>query len=122
VTIAAAAQNGRLLFTGKAGQTVDVTMSAATSFTANWTLTVVSPTGTVIGGPMTPSGVTQQTTAAIVLPQTGTYTVLVDPVAATVGTVFVSVRNLSATAPSITTFSPQTGAPGTLVSISGGRT
>jgi hypothetical protein len=118
VTIASANQNGRVLLNATAGQTVDVTMSSLVAFNCNWTVSVIAPDGSVLTS-ITPCSGTTASTGPHVLPATGTYVLLVDPVGAVTGTISIRVTNGSVTAPTIASMSPTIGVAGTAVTLAG---
>lgn len=78
VTPTTPGQNARLTFSGTAGQRVSLLLSTSTPATD---ITLVNPDGTTLVGPVTmmPGDTTPDFIDATTLPQTGTYTILVDP-------------------------------------------
>ena len=118
VTIASANQNGRLLFNGTGGQTVDLTISSVTTFNCNWTVSLIAPDGTVVTS-LTPCSGTIANTGPRVLSGTGPYVILVDPAGTTTGSLSIAVSNQGAAAPAIASMSPTIGVAGTTVTIKG---
>jgi len=118
LTIASANQNGRLFLNGMAGQVVDVAITSASAFTCDWAISLLAPDGTVVTS-ITPCGGTSANTGPRVLPVTGTYVVLVDPVGTVTGSISVAVTNHTATAPTIAGISPIVVVAGGTATITG---
>jgi YD repeat-containing protein len=96
MTTTVAGQNARYTFTGAAGQRVALNQSNYNCFTAH--TAILKPDGTELAG-----GCGGAFIDATVLPAAGTYTVLVDPVAATVGSNTVTLYDVPADASGSTT-------------------
>jgi YD repeat-containing protein len=96
ITTTVAGQNARYTFTGAAGQRVALNQSNYNCFTAH--TAILKPDGTELAGGC--GGAFIDTT---VLPAAGTYTVLVDPVAGTVGSNTVTLYDVPADASGSTT-------------------
>jgi len=118
LTIASANQNGRLFLNGTAGQVVDVAITSVAAFDCNWTISLLAPDGTVVTS-ITPCGDTSANTGPRVLPVTGTYVVMLDPLGTVMGSVSVAVINHAATAPTIAGISPIIGVAGGTATITG---
>jgi YD repeat-containing protein len=110
-------QDARYTFVGTGGQTVQARMVGTSSFACNWTLAILSPTGSSLGSDTPCSGTLASVTAT--LPASGVYTVLVHPTGTSSGTVTLSVSSTGVGAPVITSVSPWIGTVGTSVTISG---
>ena len=83
-------QNATLTFPGSAGQVVTVAMTAGTYTRYNATAVIRKPDGTNLGSSVYCGDTC--TLSAVTLPVAGTYTVLVDPSAGTVGVITGEVR------------------------------
>ena len=118
LTIASANQNGRMFLNGTAGQTVDVAITSRTAFNCDWTISLLAPDGTIVTS-ITPCGDTSANTGPRVLPETGTYVVVVDPAGTVTGSIAVAVTNHAVTAPTITGVSPSMGVAGGTATITG---
>ncbi|QDY07874.1 hypothetical protein FJK98_12430 [Micromonospora sp. HM134] len=99
-------QNATLTFPGSAGQVVTVAMTAGTYTRYNATVVIRKPDGTNLGSSVYCGDTC--TLSAVTLPVAGTYTVLVDPSAGTVGTITGEVRLPAAAAPATRTPSTKT--------------
>ncbi|MCW3842175.1 DUF6531 domain-containing protein [Micromonospora yasonensis] len=89
VTTTVPGQNGVVSFPGNAGQIVTVTMSAGSYAGGNAAVTLRAPNGSTVTS--TSSCATSCSFSSVSLATAGTYTVLVDPVAAAVGSLTVQV-------------------------------
>ncbi|WP_203912639.1 RHS repeat-associated core domain-containing protein [Rhizocola hellebori] len=87
-TLARPGQNARLRFGGTAGQSLTVALSA-TTFSGLVGLSVLKPDGTVL---TTRNMAGTATLALSALPSTGTYEILVDPIAGQTGSTTVALR------------------------------
>ena len=88
VTTTVPGQNATLTFSGAAGQRIAVAVddvSIGTSSCCAVRLSLARPNGAVLAGPVN-AGTTGGFLDAVVLPQSGTYTIVVDPQGAATGT------------------------------------
>ncbi|HEX5107373.1 MAG TPA: hypothetical protein VFV95_02965 [Vicinamibacterales bacterium] len=110
VPITTAGQNGRLTFTGTAGQRISTTLTASFGLANRWPLSIVAPDGTVLGSVSEPGiGIQVEILEPITLPVSGTYTVVVNPTGVTTGTVSVSAYDVvDVTGPIVTDGTPVT--------------
>lgn len=90
ITISRIGQNARYVFTGTAGQTVSLQLSAVT-ITSGY-VSLIKPDGSVLAGPTSfnTNGVVMDTQ---VLPTAGTYAILVDPYGINTGNVTLQLYN-----------------------------
>ncbi|GIH02808.1 hypothetical protein Rhe02_08750 [Rhizocola hellebori] len=87
VTISRPGQNARLRFEGTAGQRLGMGLTAATI--SSYRVSVLKPDGTSLMSPASVSGVAADIDVPL-LPVSGTYEVLIDPVGARIGSVTVT--------------------------------
>jgi YD repeat-containing protein len=91
VALTTPGQNGRLTFSGAAGQQVSASITRTTgTFACSWYLKLLKPDGTQLASAQTCGG-TSLSLPAQTLGTTGTYTVLIDPTGMEIGTVSASV-------------------------------
>ncbi len=90
VTISRIGQNARYVFTGTAGTTVSLQLSAVTI--TSGAVSLIKPDGSVLAGPTSfnTNGVVIDTQ---VLPTSGTYAILIDPASTYTGTVTLTLYN-----------------------------
>ena len=119
VTTTVPGQNATLTFSGAAGQRVAVVVDDATIGTSSCCaarLSVARPNGTVLAGPVN-AGTTGGFLDAVVLPQSGTYTIVVDPQGAATGSARVTLYAV----PADSTAALAVGAPRTLTTAVPGQ-